>query len=153
MRSKYRIKIHLILIAVLSLLGMSCARADVQQLFENYLWEKRIILVFAPDREHEFLKQQVNILDRNENGLKNRDIIRWVFINHDLVSVDGKHMPHLGTTPFYEAFKINPKEFAFILIGKDGEEKLRRNNVVEIEELFSIIDQMPIRQREMQNLQ
>jgi len=36
-----------------------------------------------------------------------------------------------------------------ILIGKDGELKLRKELPVELSEIFSVIDAMPMRQREM----
>jgi len=37
-----------------------------------------------------------------------------------------------------------------VLVGKDGGEKLRRGAAVDIDEIFSVIDAMPMRQREME---
>jgi hypothetical protein len=38
--------------------------------------------------------------------------------------------------------------FAVVLVGKDGGEKRRSNDVVAVEELFAQIDAMPMRQSE-----
>jgi len=46
-------------------------------------------------------------------------------------------------------FDIRPGQFTVILIGKDGEEKLRSMGQVSMEELFSLIDAMPMRQSEI----
>jgi hypothetical protein len=39
-------------------------------------------------------------------------------------------------------------KFTVVLIGKDGGEKLRRSDEVDLGEIFSLIDSMPMRQRE-----
>ena len=41
------------------------------------------------------------------------------------------------------------EEFAVVLIGRDGGEKFRSDGPVSVEELFSKIDEMPVRRREM----
>lgn len=41
------------------------------------------------------------------------------------------------------------EEFAVVLIGRDGGEKFRSDDPVSVEELFSKIDEMPVRRREM----
>ena len=48
-----------------------------------------------------------------------------------------------------EKFSIKSSIFTVLLIGKDGGLKLRREGGVELDEIFSLIDTMPMRQREM----
>ena len=45
-------------------------------------------------------------------------------------------------------FKIDSGTTTFILIGKDGTEKLRKDSM-DLDELFEVIDAMPMRQREV----
>ena len=45
-------------------------------------------------------------------------------------------------------FKIQPGSSVVILVGKDGTEKLRKTTA-QLGELFTLIDAMPMRQREM----
>ena len=44
---------------------------------------------------------------------------------------------------------MQPGEFRAILVGKDGTVKLNRRSVVSDEDLFSLIDSMPMRRQEM----
>ena len=44
-----------------------------------------------------------------------------------------------------------PVAFAVILVGKDTGEKARWNEIVDPAEVFSCIDAMPMRRREMEN--
>ena len=47
-----------------------------------------------------------------------------------------------------QKFSVRQGSFLVILIGKDGEEKMRRQKV-NLTEIFAVIDGMPMRQREM----
>jgi len=46
---------------------------------------------------------------------------------------------------------IRPEAFALRLIGKDGTVKLSRAQAVPMAEIYTLIDGMPMRQREMQD--
>jgi len=127
-----------------------CAKAmDVGEVFERYLWQKRVIIVFTPDRDNPEYLKQVEILKKDEAGLKERDIAQWVVIEDTLVVGEGKILPHFGTPPFYREFSVDKGLFEFLLLGKDGEVKMRENEAVDLEQLFSFIDAMPMRKREM----
>ncbi len=45
--------------------------------------------------------------------------------------------------------KFQAGAFSIVLIGKDGEEKLRRESPLTTSELFSLVDAMPMRRAEM----
>jgi hypothetical protein len=47
-------------------------------------------------------------------------------------------------------FGVRPGRFTVILIGKDGGVKMLREDRVELQEIFDLIDSMPMRQQEMQ---
>ena len=46
-------------------------------------------------------------------------------------------------------FSVPPNTFRLILVGKDGGIKLKRHDQASLEEVFELIDSMPMRQREM----
>ena len=46
-------------------------------------------------------------------------------------------------------FDVTQKTFALILLGKDGGIKLKRNDRVKLDEIFTLIDSMPMRKDEM----
>jgi hypothetical protein len=46
-------------------------------------------------------------------------------------------------------FAIDENAFTVLLIGKDGAEKLRVNDVPDLQAVYALIDGMPMRSREM----
>lgn len=48
-----------------------------------------------------------------------------------------------------EEFGVSQGEFRVILIGKDGGIKLKRQSQTRLEDIFSLIDAMPMRREEM----
>lgn len=46
--------------------------------------------------------------------------------------------------------RSNATRFSIVLIGKDGGEKLRRNGLLSCDELFAVVDAMPMRRTEME---
>ncbi len=46
-------------------------------------------------------------------------------------------------------FGISPNGFSVVLIGNDGGEKLRVNDVPDLQTVYAVIDGMPMRGREM----
>jgi hypothetical protein len=47
-------------------------------------------------------------------------------------------------------FDVPQRLFTLILVGKDGGVKLKRNDQVNLTDVFGLIDSMPMRQNEMQ---
>ena len=50
-----------------------------------------------------------------------------------------------------QRFAPESSRLTVILVGKDGQEKKRWNRLVQPDEIFPVIDAMPMRQREMQD--
>ena len=106
---------------------------------KEILWNKRVIITFSnaqsnPDRLS--LKNQI-------------DQLRCEFKNRHLVHID-----LIKGSDEYEKlsrqYLTSENEFTLLLLGKDGEVKLivSRASLVDI---FSVIDAMPMRQREMRS--
>lgn len=127
----------------------ACARADVGTIFESYLWEKRVMVVFSPSDDDPQYKEQLQLYAQMQNTLAERDFVVWFLVANRLVVVDGEAKPHLFTRPFYEYFKVDESRFGVIILGKDGEEKLRGHTPVDANELAGLVDAMPMRQQEM----
>lgn len=114
------------------------------QPLDQYRWENRILLVFAPDPQDQYLRDQLSLLNANRAGLVDRDVKVIVVnpkANTSLTAADSKHL--------YQVYKVEKDTFRVVLIGKDGTEKLRTRQPISPIELFRIIDAMPMRQSEM----
>ena len=100
-----------------------------------YEWSHRPVVIFAnSDRDPNFISQ-MEFLSEDIRALQERDII--VLIDTD---------PNLSSSL---RKKLRPHGFAFILIGKDGQVKLRKPSPWNIREIARVIDKMPIRQQEI----
>ena len=98
---------------------------------------KRKVFIFYTDQGIEQKVMQLSVLQAQQQGLKDRDII----IESYAVNKSADEVKH---------WKVDAsKHFTFILIGKDGGEKLRTDSVVSTEQLFATIDAMPMRKSEM----
>lgn len=128
----------------------ACSSTNVELLMEQYLWQKRVILLFAPSAESSEFEKQNALLTSAHTELEKRDIVVWRIIQNEAVSVNGEHKVQFGTPPFYDYFDVPSSSATLILLGKDGGEKLRKAMPVGAESLFSLIDAMPMRQREIQ---
>ena len=121
---------------------------DAARLMAESTWEKRVLLVFAPnDDDTEFLQQDA-VLQSIGDGLIERDMSVIRAFANDRLSVDGKAYEQSAVS-FYRQFAVQPGEFRAILVGKDGTVKLNRRSAVSDEDLFSLIDSMPMRRQEM----
>ena len=100
-----------------------------------YEWTHRPIVIFAnSDRDPNFISQ-MEFLSKDIRALQERDIIVLMDTDHNFSSSLRK--------------KLRPHGFAFILIGKDGQVKLRKPSPWNIREIARVIDKMPIRQQEI----
>lgn len=105
----------------------------------RYRWSNRLLLVFAPSAESVEYAEQQRLLEGSGPGFEERDLLTRTFFE------DGSG----EAVEAREAFGVGEEEFAAILVGKDGGEKVRYSEPVTLGELFGRIDAMPIRQREM----
>lgn len=121
-----------LLVATLELWMADLVEADELSL-RPYLGENRILLVFGPADEPRRVQQR-EILETDAAGLEERHLVV-------LHPTEGGRLA--------ERFEVGPSDFAVILIGKDGGEKLRRHQPVALAELFALIDSMPMRRREI----
>ncbi|MEO0407344.1 MAG: DUF4174 domain-containing protein [Cyanobacteria bacterium P01_A01_bin.135] len=138
-------------LSVLCSVGLgNCAMADIGQQFERYRWQKRVLLIFAPAASSEALAAQNAHLSGEASGLDDRDLVVWRLIHGESASVDGDLRADVSPQEFYQRFGVSSEAFAVVLVGKDGTVKQQQNEPLPVSELFSTIDAMPMRQREMQ---
>ncbi|MEB8431577.1 DUF4174 domain-containing protein [Cocleimonas sp. KMM 6892] len=148
--------ILILLFMIMSSTSVSAAEKatdKVRLALNKYAWEKRQLIVFAPSYEHRqyqlFRKLEAEFRDEFEE----RKLHSWHVIGNDPVKLD--NTVHAGITngissqDFRKTYNVSKNEFRVLLIGYDQGEKLRQEKV-NIDYLFSEIDQMPMRIQEMQ---
>lgn len=98
----------------------------------------RQVLLFYTNSGLEKQKSQMAILDASRKGIQERDIKVYHY---------SSARKDLSEWKRWNVDSANA--FTFILVGRDGGEKLRSSEVVNAEKLFGLIDAMPMRKDEM----
>lgn len=118
-------------------------------LLDIYHWEKRVLLVFAPGPNDTRLLRQESILARVGSGMIDRELVVIRLYPNAEVSTETVPLTGSQANDFYRDFGVDRKTFRVLLVGKDGGLKLSSDQPVEAEELFGLIDSMPMRQWEI----
>lgn len=106
----------------------------------------RVLLIFAPSTEDVRARRQLHILDPHRDDSDQRDLVT-VLLTPGQESI----FPSSEQTSVRKSLHIAPGEFAVVLVGKDGGEKLRSTEPIAWNELASTIDAMPMRQDEIKH--
>ena len=122
------------LIFGLAALFASAATAEDNPL-AAYKWEARPVIIFADSEKDPRFQKQVASLAARSDDMTERDVVILMDTDPDARSVLRK--------------MFRPRDFQILLIGKDGEIKLRRPHPITAEDLNRQIDRMPMRRREM----
>ena len=135
-------------VLLLMLIALNAQALDAEDLMNELTWEKRVLLMFAPDAQDPVLRRQEAALASDRAGLAERDMVVIRALSEDGLSIDGVRHEDVATS-FYRRFGTDRNRFRVLLIGKDGTVKLDRDDSVPSAELFALIDSMPMRRREM----
>lgn len=112
-------------------------------------WKKRVLLVFAPSRNHAAYQQQMQLLQEYKSDLRDRDLVLVEVLTNGESYVDFQPIDSSSATGLRNRLQVSNQDFCVILVGKDGGVKRRDKVPVEAKAIFAFIDAMPMRQQEM----
>lgn len=126
----------------------------ISQDLEHHAWKDRILILFQMDQDKEAIDLQVNELISHTSGLKERKLVvyqvrsdKWkIGLEHD-----SKWKPLSNN--IFERYRSDSDQNEIILVGLDGGIKLRNREFMACQELFAIIDGMPMRRTELRSKQ
>jgi hypothetical protein len=141
---------YLLVLTFLTLFGALNA-----QPLSSHQWKNRVLLVLAPDLESEAYFQQLAAWRKDPEGLLERKLIIYHVLPNQFAletPSDGEISPDWKTADFlYQKYATAENPFQVLLIGLDGTVKLQQNHLLSLEQLFSMIDGMPMRRRELKD--
>jgi hypothetical protein len=111
---------------------------------KEYIWKNRVIVTFSPNKNNTDRSHFLNNINKNLCEYNSRNIIHIDLLFNEKNEEIEKYKS------FFEKLSISTSEFRLILFGKDGGIKLNSRKT-SLEEVFSLIDTMPMRQEEMLN--
>lgn len=122
--------------AVLAPAGLGAQIAEDP--LERYLWTARPVIVFAPAAADPRFVRQMRELESRADEFAERDVVVLTDIDTGASRAEASAL----------RTRFRPQDFTLLLIGKDGQVKLRRPGPVSGSQLLRQIDRMPLRQQE-----
>lgn len=151
------IQFLLLLISSLSLLAVTSEDIDsidsscdgISVTLEQFKWESRVLLIFAKDSDSNIYQAQIESLKSHQEGLTDRDLVILSMFDQGCSTLDGNYIDDKSAERIRNKFSDRKETYSVFLVGKDGGVKLHKHQLLSVDELFSVIDKMPMRQREM----
>lgn len=103
----------------------------------EFLWLKRPVIVFADSAADPRYQEQMGFITDRLSELESRDVV--VITDTDPAAFSDLRR------------KLRPRGFMLVLIGKDGQVKLRKPSPWSVREISRSIDKMPMRQQEIRD--
>lgn len=100
-------------------------------------WQNRVVLLFAEEAGDAQLQTEEHWLENSAAELSERDMKVFALVGSSAEATRSR-----------QRFSVAASGFSVILIGKDGTRKLHRSKPVKPEELFALVDSMPMRRAE-----
>ena len=146
--SRLFIRIALAVIFLTTSAVLMPARAAAAEL-SDYLWQSRPLLVFAPTDNDPRLVETMRRIEASRCDFADRDMVLGRIIADGASTLDGQGVDTSQAQRLRSEFGVGAGSFSVVLIGKDGGEKLRVNDVPELSAIYAVIDGMPMRGSEM----
>ncbi|MGM0558156.1 MAG: DUF4174 domain-containing protein [Myxococcota bacterium] len=116
---------------------------------EEHLWEDRAILLFAQNPDNPKYREMAAELAESREGVEDRDLVIYHLFWERPGLVGDKGVPVEVARKLQRRHAVLEDAFTFILIGKDGSQKMRGEEAVPLKMIFEEIDSMPMRKQEM----
>lgn len=138
----------LLLVVWVSSTVFGSATAGAAEL-SDYLWERRPLLVFAPVDSDPRLVETLGRIEASRCDFVSRDMVLGIVVTEGNSTLDGQAIDAKESQGLRNQYAIGESAFSVLLIGKDGGEKLRIDEVPDLHTIYAVIDGMPMRSREM----
>lgn len=133
-----------------AIVGQTLAQSQQSYELDQYLWKNRLLLFFAPAEEDAWWQMHKQKLAAEHPALADRDLLySTYFLTYGKVQ-GTQPIPKAYVEKMRRRYEVTPEQHVCILIGKDGGVKMQKvDKTVSMQEIFSLIDAMPMRRQEM----
>ena len=115
----------------------------------DYRWKNRLLLIFAPNETDKDFATFSHRLNAENFNVLDRDLVVFRIFETASSRVDNQPLSPEDAQALRLRFDIKLGQFTVILVGKDGGVKLIQKRQADLEEIFDLIDRMPMRRQEM----
>ena len=115
----------------------------------QFQWKNRLLFLFAPNRSHPLFEVLQKSIATQQAEVADRDLVIFEILESGTSRMDTSDLDPQVAQSLRDRFDVSPGRFALILVGKDGSVKLNRQEQTRLEDIFALIDAMPMRQEEI----
>ncbi|WP_340104245.1 DUF4174 domain-containing protein [Rhodohalobacter sp. 8-1] len=126
-----------------------CPGKDIS--LNQFQWENRIIVMFAKHSKSESYQRQMNEFAFHSEELRDRDLVLISVFEGECATLENEIISDESANSIRSRLSPPDNSYSIFLIGKDGGVKLKQDEFLATDELFRVIDRMPMRQREMRD--
>lgn len=122
------------------------------QNLDQFRWKNRLVLLLTDHADNPEVLNQLKIFESDLEGLKERKL-KVIHLTSDQTKIwDTKtEVWSKSDGQLFQKYRKQDASFEMILIGLDGGEKLRKSLPISLDQLFAVIDAMPMRRWEIED--
>ena len=137
------------IIISLVLIASSLNAEETPMDLSQFQWKNRLLFLFAPNRSHPLFDVLQKSIATQQAEVADRDLVIFEILESGTSRMDTNDLDPQVAQSLRDKFDVSPGRFAVILVGKDGGTKLNRQEQTQLEDIFALIDAMPMRMEEM----
>lgn len=120
----------------------SCASLNTRNVVlpDDLIYQQRLLLIFTPRQDMPLYQREEEMLVTNVEGLASRDVQVYRLFKRSGLNPENKRLNAALVLNLRREYQVREDQFMNILIGKDGQEKFRREGFLEPQALFDFID-------------
>jgi hypothetical protein len=146
---KYNIRICLIILC-----GTLFIKVDGQNV-DKHKWQNRILIVKTSNENDSKYKEQLKEFNKSISGMEERKLILYQIVGEKYKTTDYEMIESNNSWKDLKSRNNDiiddTNDFEVVLIGLDGGVKIKKREVLRKEELYNLIDRMPMRLEELRN--
>lgn len=123
-----------------------------QNPLSKYQWDNRVLIIYSNDDGENKLQEQKSKYTLSKDEYNERDLLIFHLSDNQFHNLTEKLSEGISISALKTFLSIKKEdEFKVVLVGKDGRIKLKSEQVISNQKLFSTIDAMPMRRNEMRD--
>ena len=142
-------KMMMVLLTAVLACALFGGRDALSMDLNQFQWKNRLLFIFAPQEGDEVFQALQSEILTLPDGISERDLVVFKILETGPSYMETTRIDPQTAAAIRTKFAAPLGQFTCILVGKDGGVKLKRHAPVKLEEIFGLIDAMPMRREEM----